>query len=112
MSVLKLNSSGAEVAALQTRLKELGFDPGTIDGKFGQGTANALIAFQQSQGLEADGKAGPQTMSALQINGGASAGAGSSTGAVSGSSSASPATATGAAPAPAGVTVAIVAKMF
>lgn len=112
MSVLKLDSTGAEVTALQTRLKELGFDPGAINGKFGQATETALIAFQQSRGLKADGKAGPQTMSALQPNAGASAGAGSSTSTVSSSGSASAATATGAAPALAGVTVQIVAKMF
>ncbi|MCM3874338.1 MAG: peptidoglycan-binding protein [Pyrinomonadaceae bacterium] len=112
MSVLKLDSSGPEVTALQTRLKELGFDPGTIDGKFGRATEAALIAFQLKRNLPADGKAGPQTLSALQTNAGASAGAGTSTGAASSSSSASAATATGAAPALAGITVEIVAKMF
>ncbi len=111
MSVLKLDSTGPEVTALQKRLKELGFDPGGIDGKFGQGTEAALTAFQRSRSLQADGKAGPQTLSALQLNAGASAGAGTSTGTVSGSS-ASPATASGAAPALAGVSVDIVVKMF
>jgi peptidoglycan L-alanyl-D-glutamate endopeptidase CwlK len=53
------------VARLQQQLKEKGFDPGAIDGKFGPGTEAALIAFQKSEGLVADGIAGPQTMAAL-----------------------------------------------
>jgi Putative peptidoglycan binding domain/Chitinase class I len=89
MPVLKRGSSGQGVNALQTRLKELGFNPGAIDDKFGQATTAALIAFQQSRGLQGDGEAGPQTMSALQLNVGTSAGA-----------------------APAAVTVEIVSKMF
>jgi peptidoglycan hydrolase-like protein with peptidoglycan-binding domain len=112
MSTLKQGSTGPEVTILQTRLKELGFDPGAIDGQFGQATAAALTAFQQSRGLQVDGKAGPQTMSALQINAAGTAGAGSSTGTVSSSGSGAASTATGAAPTLAGVTVEIVAKMF
>lgn len=67
MPVLQQGSSGPDVTALQTRLKDLGFDPNGIDGNFGPGTKAALIAFQQSKGLTADGMAGPQTMAALQL---------------------------------------------
>ena len=77
MSILKQGSSGPDVTGLQTKLKELGFDPNGVDGNFGPGTAAALIAFQQSKGLAPDGKAGPQTLAALGING-SSATAGSS----------------------------------
>jgi len=66
MPVLKQGSSGPDVIALQQRLKDLGFDPNGVDGNFGQGTRNALIAFQQSKGLQADGIAGPATLAALQ----------------------------------------------
>ncbi|MDO8390700.1 MAG: L,D-transpeptidase family protein [Actinomycetota bacterium] len=43
---LQRGSKGAEVAALQTRLKELGFDPGPADGTFGPGTEMAVWAFE------------------------------------------------------------------
>jgi len=67
MAVLQQGSSGSDVTALQTRLGVLGFDPNGVDGNFGPGTKAALIAFQQSKGLTADGKAGPATMAALQL---------------------------------------------
>jgi peptidoglycan hydrolase-like protein with peptidoglycan-binding domain len=108
MPVLKQGSTGPDVTALQTRLKELGFDPHGIDGNFGPGTKAALIAFQQSKGLAADGIAGPETMNALQLD----AVAGTSAGTTSTGSGATAVAATGTAPVVAGVTVDIVAKMF
>lgn len=65
MTNLKEGSSGPEVEALQQRLKGKGFDPGAIDGKFGHGTEAALMAFQKSEGLSADGIAGPSTLAKL-----------------------------------------------
>lgn len=65
MANLKGGSSGPEVTKLQQRLKEKGFDPGGIDGKFGPGTEAALMAFQKSEGLAADGIAGPRTLAEL-----------------------------------------------
>ncbi len=53
------------VTQLQTRLQALGFDPGPIDGAMGRRTMAAIIAFQQSRGLVADGIAGPATLAAL-----------------------------------------------
>lgn len=67
MPVLKQGSSGPDVTALQTKLKQLGFDPKGVDGNFGPGTKSALIAFQTSKGLSADGMAGPATIAALQL---------------------------------------------
>jgi len=67
MPTLKLGSKGPDVLALQTKLKELGFDPKGVDGNFGLGTKSALIAFQKSKSLNADGAAGPVTMAALGI---------------------------------------------
>lgn len=111
MPVLKQGSSGPEVTALQTRLKELGFDPNGVDGNFGPGTKAALIAFQKSKGLTADGIAGPQTMGALQLGTAAAAGASTGTTTSSGDSVGGGAAA-GAAPAVAGVTAETVSKMF
>ena len=111
MSVLKQGSSGPEVTALQTRLKDLGFDPNGVDGNFGPGTKAALIAFQKSKGLTADGIAGPQTMGALQLGAGAAAGASMGTTTSSGDSVGGGAAA-GAAAAVAGVTAETVSKMF
>jgi putative chitinase len=65
MPVLKQGSSGPEVTGLQQKLKALGFDPNGTDGMFGLGTRSAVIAFQQSKGLQADGIAGPATLAAL-----------------------------------------------
>ncbi len=74
MSVLKQGSSGSNVTALQTKLKDLGFDPNGVDGNFGPGTASALIAYQTSKGLSADGIAGPETLAALGLDGSSSSG--------------------------------------
>lgn len=71
MTVLKQGSKGPEVTALQTKLTQLGFDPKGVDGNFGADTTAAVLAFQASKGLEADGKAGPDTMAALQLGAGA-----------------------------------------
>lgn len=65
MASLMRGSEGPEVERLQTELQKRGFNPGTLDGKFGGGTEAALIAFQNSEGLLADGKAGPKTLAAL-----------------------------------------------
>lgn len=67
MQTLKIQDSGPEVSKLQQRLKELGFNPGAIDGDFGSGTEAAVIAFQQSNNLLADGIAGPKTLGALNL---------------------------------------------
>src|SRR4051794_10127885 len=60
MAVLKLDSHGADVVALQQALKAHGFDPGVTDGDFGHGTEAAVIAFQKSEGLMPDGMVGSQ----------------------------------------------------
>ena len=67
MDILKLTSSGKDVERLQKRLQKLGFPPGNIDGDFGPGTEAALIAYQRSKGLLADGVAGPRTLKALGL---------------------------------------------
>ena len=62
---LKQGDSGEDVRVLQTRLKELGFYAGSIDGQMGPGTVSALKAFQTRNGLTADGVAGAGTQSIL-----------------------------------------------
>jgi peptidoglycan hydrolase-like protein with peptidoglycan-binding domain len=50
---------------LQQRLKELGHDPGPIDGIFGSRTEQAVKDFQAAQRLTVDGIVGKQTWGAL-----------------------------------------------
>ena len=85
MPVLKQGSSGPDVISLQQKLKDLGFDPNGTDGNFGPGTRRAVIAFQQSKGLQADGIGGPATLAALDN---ASASDGATTDSTSGSTTA------------------------
>jgi LAS superfamily LD-carboxypeptidase LdcB len=63
--VLRIGTAGDEVDRLQQRLLDLGYYSGEVDGKFGQGTAEAVRLFQQQHGLEADGVAGNDTRTAL-----------------------------------------------
>ncbi|WP_286192981.1 MULTISPECIES: peptidoglycan-binding protein [unclassified Synechococcus] len=63
---LRRGDRGDRVESLQVSLKKAGFDPGTVDGAFGSGTEAAVIAFQNSAGLLADGIAGVETLGALQ----------------------------------------------
>lgn len=67
MAVLKEGSSGDDVVSLQQKLAELGFDLGDENGVFGASTKAAVIAFQQSEGLSPDGKAGRDTLGALGL---------------------------------------------
>ena len=53
------------VIRLQERLNALGYDVGSVDGIFGDGTRNAVIAFQSAKGLVADGIVGQATWKAL-----------------------------------------------
>ena len=55
---------GAAVISLQ---RALGMEPWQQDGIFGRQTRAALVAFQRSAGLGADGLVGPETMAALQV---------------------------------------------
>jgi len=64
-STLRMGSSGAEVKKLQNRLKELKYYNGVVDGDYGQGTYNAVKAFQANNNLTADGVAGPRTLEAI-----------------------------------------------
>lgn len=52
---LQKGSKGNAVTQLQTRLKELGFYSISIDGDYGNGTANAIKAFEEYNGMEPTG---------------------------------------------------------
>ena len=58
-------SQGEKVWKLQERLQALGYYTDAVDGQFGQGTRDAVIAFQQKNGLDADGYAGEETQRVL-----------------------------------------------
>jgi len=57
---------GDDVADLQRRLSQLGFDPGRIDGILGDETVAALMDFQRNAGLVVDGVCGHRTIGDLE----------------------------------------------
>jgi hypothetical protein len=61
---LSLGARGAAVEALQRQLRRLGY-PLIADGDFGPATEAALIDFQSTAGIEADGVFGMTTMEAM-----------------------------------------------
>ena len=58
---------GERVRAVQQKLAAGGFHTGPIDGIYGPQTASAVMAFQASRGLVADGEAGARTLKALGL---------------------------------------------
>ena len=67
-AVLRQGSTGGEVQEVQRRLRNWGYYSGAVDGIFGAGTRRAVIAFQQKNGLTADGVVGMATYKALGMN--------------------------------------------
>lgn len=62
-------SKGSDVRKLQRKLIELGYMPaGSDDSSYGYQTYNAVRDFQRANGLEADGVAGPATLTNLYEN--------------------------------------------
>lgn len=57
--------SGTDIAAVQAALEQAGYDPGPIDGKYGQLTAEAVRQFQIEHKLRVDCIVGEQTTDAL-----------------------------------------------
>jgi membrane-bound lytic murein transglycosylase B len=56
-----------EVEALQRELKNLGFDPGSVDGQLGPATSRAIRAYQHATGQVADGFADTDLLEQLGI---------------------------------------------
>ena len=88
---LKKGDKGGNVRLMQKRLKDLGYDPGTVDGSYGKNTVAAVASFQAAYDItrEANEKPGevasrdmlitlyaaetkPQIGTAASIDGGAS----------------------------------------
>lgn len=51
---------------IQTALLNAGYDPGSIDGKMGKKTRQAIKAFQKDNNLKPDGKVGRETWGLLK----------------------------------------------
>ena len=64
--LLAKGSKGPEVKELQTKLANLGYSVGTLDGKFGKKTEASIRRFQKDRGLRVDGLAGTQTIKELK----------------------------------------------
>jgi lysozyme family protein/peptidoglycan hydrolase-like protein with peptidoglycan-binding domain len=62
------NMESAIIVKIQEALASKGFSPGGIDGEFGPETEAAVVAFQLSEGLVADGQVGRDTADALGIS--------------------------------------------
>ncbi len=60
------DSDSFSTSVLQAALTTLGFDPGAIDGRYGDQTRVATLDFQKDAGITVDGQVGPQTWSRLQ----------------------------------------------
>ena len=56
------------VRAVQTRLQQLNFYSGGVDGVWGAETQAAIERFQQGRGLQATGQLNPATISALGLD--------------------------------------------
>ena len=67
-AMLSSGSTGDEVKALQSRLQQLGFYSGVLDGDYGKGTRAAVKLFQAQHGLDDDGIAGQKTLEMLYSN--------------------------------------------
>lgn len=65
--VLKQGSQGQEVREVQQKLKNWGYYTGSVDGIYGSKTKEAVIYFQKSNGLTADGIVGKSTFEALGL---------------------------------------------
>ncbi len=64
--ILRPGNYGDEVKELQTKLKQLGFYDGVIDGGYGVGTLSAVAKFQSANGLGADGLIGTTTKEKIE----------------------------------------------
>ena len=66
-TILEVGSRGDDVKKVQQKLIQFGYMTGTADGRYGEKTRDAVIWFQQKNGLTADGKVGAKTAAALGV---------------------------------------------
>lgn len=67
-AVLSWGSRGADVRRVQEQLIRFGYLQGSADGIFGQKTYDAVVLFQQRNGLTVDGRVGSATAAALGVS--------------------------------------------
>jgi LAS superfamily LD-carboxypeptidase LdcB len=67
-ALLMMDSIGRDVMDLQSRLRDLGYYQGEIDGIFGKGTFAAVVLFQGQNALDTDGIVGTATKTLLFSN--------------------------------------------
>lgn len=60
-ALVKLGDRGVAVSNVQSKLNNLGYNAGSVDGVFGPNTRKAVTNFQAQQGLAVDGVVGPNT---------------------------------------------------
>ncbi|MDZ8189702.1 MAG: peptidoglycan-binding domain-containing protein [Nostoc sp. ChiSLP02] len=65
-NVLRVGSKGEAVKNAQNLLKQQGFYTANVNGVFNNQTRAAVIKFQKSKGLRADGVIGNKTLAALK----------------------------------------------
>lgn len=63
--LLNQGDRGKDVMAVQTRLKQLGYYSGNLDGIYGPMTKKAVVHFQQQNHIGVDGIVGPQTIKTI-----------------------------------------------
>jgi peptidoglycan hydrolase-like protein with peptidoglycan-binding domain len=56
------------ISLIQSRLHDLGFYSGGIDGVWGAGSLNGVKAFQSAHGMTADGRLTPNTLRAMGVD--------------------------------------------
>ena len=66
-TILEVGSRGDDVTKVQQRLIQYGYMSGTADGRYGEATRDAVIWFQQRNGLTVDGRVGAETAAALGV---------------------------------------------
>ncbi|HSC22257.1 MAG TPA: peptidoglycan-binding domain-containing protein [Casimicrobiaceae bacterium] len=62
-----VQASSPQVRSAQQALNDRGYDVGTVDGIYGPSTHDAVVRFQQAQGLSQTGMLDAQTLSALGL---------------------------------------------
>lgn len=64
--------SSSKIRSVQQALNKKGYNTGSVDGQWGQQTAQAVVKFQKANGLQPTGQPDPQTLQALNITPGSS----------------------------------------
>jgi len=65
---LKYDSTGPQIANMQTMLTGIGYDTGRTDGYFSEATVSAVQEFQRDQGIEATGVVNQDTANLIQTS--------------------------------------------